>query len=136
MSKEPEKRPHEQSEIPEFTLRRQYIELIKSGKKTTEGRINSGGFKHLIEGDKVKFFDGKEPEINVLCEILGIGKYASFSEMLTKEGFQTMIPDARSLDEAVGIYNRIPTYPERARKNGVLALRLKVVNPEGSENKE
>lgn len=125
MSKEPEKRPIEQAVIPEFTLRRKYIELIKSGDKTTEGRINSGGFRRLKEGDKVRFFDGREPEFSVLCEILGIGRYRSFREMLEREGFESMIPDAKSLGEAVGIYNRIPSYPDRARKNGVLALRIK-----------
>ena len=118
------------SEIPEFTLRRRYIELIKSGEKTTEGRINSGGFRKLNEGDRVIFFDGKEQSVNVLCEIIGIGRYKSFTEMLAKEGFKTMIPDAKSLDEAVSIYNRIPSYPERAKKNGVLALRIKVVDSE------
>lgn len=128
MSLEYKHRTEAFSEIPEFTLRRKYIELIKSGEKTTEGRINSGGLKRLNEGDLVKFFDGKEPEFNVLCEITGIGRYKGFREMLEKEGFTTMIPDAKSINEAVNIYNRIPSYPERANRNGVLALRIKVVS--------
>ncbi len=126
------KRGREQSKIlvPGYTLQRTYIDLIRRGSKTIEGRINSGGFSRLEEGSQIKFFDRREPTYDVLCNILGIGRYKTFIEMLEAEGFLNMIPDASSLDEAVRIYNGIPSYPERARRYGVLALRLQVVTPE------
>lgn len=127
---QPQKFEQKDEPIPEFTLHRKYIDLIKSGKKTVEGRINSGGFKNFKVGDKVKFFDGKNPNFFVVCVITGIGKYATFREMLEREGVNKMIPEAESLNEAEGIYNRIPSYPERAKRNGVLALRIKVFETE------
>jgi len=118
----------DQTPIPEFTLQRKYIDLIKSGKKTVEGRINSGGFKNFKVGDRVKFFDGKHPDYYVICEIVGIGRYMGFRQMLEAEGVTKMIPEAESLNEAVSIYNRIPSYPERAKRNGVISLRIKVID--------
>ena len=50
--------------------------------------------------------------------------------MLEREGVNKMIPEAESLNEAVGIYNRIPSYPEKAKRNGVIALRIKVLGTE------
>lgn len=120
---------NEQPQIPEFTLQRKYIELIKSGRKTVEGRINSGGFRNFKVGDQVRFFDGKNPDFDVICEVVGMGRYAGFKQMLEAEGVPRMIPDAESLNEAVAIYNRIPSYTERAKRNGVIALRIKVINP-------
>ena len=46
--------------------------------------------------------------------------------MLVSEGFKKLIPTARSLEDAVAEYNRIPSYPERARRNGINAIRLEV----------
>ena len=123
----PRSEQNEQPQIPEFTLQRKYIELIKSGRKTVEGRINSGGFRNFKVGDKVRFFDGKNPDFDVICEVVGVGRYAGFRQMLETEGVAKMIPDAESLNEAVAIYNRIPSYPERAKRNGVIALRIKVI---------
>ena len=111
----------------EINMKRKYLQQIISGEKTTEGRINSGPFKNVQEGDKIKFFNDSGRYISALCEICGVKKYTGFQEMLVGEGYQTMVPDARSLNEAVGIYNGIPTYPERAREKGVVALKLKVI---------
>ncbi|HPT66374.1 MAG TPA: ASCH domain-containing protein [Candidatus Woesebacteria bacterium] len=113
--------------IPEINMKRKYLQQIISGEKTTEGRINSGPFKNVQEGDKIKFFNDGGRYISALCEIRGVQKYPGFQEMLEGEGYQTMIPDAVSLREAVSVYNGIPTYPERAREKGVVALRLKVI---------
>ncbi len=116
-----------QKTIPEVTTKRKYLQQIISGEKTAEGRINSGPFKNVQQGDKIIFFNDGDRYISALCEILEVQKYPGFQEMLEGEGYQTMIPDAHSLREAVDVYNRIPTYPERARENGVVALKLKVI---------
>lgn len=111
----------------EYTLQRKYIDLILSGEKTVEGRINSGGFARVRVGERIKFFDKRNQNSSVICEVTGIGRYRSFREMLIHEGVTNMIPDAESLEEAESIYNRISSYSQRAKQNGVLALRIKVV---------
>ena len=45
-------------------------------------------------------------------------------EMLEATDYKKCIPEARSLDEAFNVYQRIPGYIDRARQNGVLALYL------------
>lgn len=127
MTREFGRKQENKSEIRQFTLQRKYIEFIKSRRKTAEGRINSGGFSRLNEGDKIRFFDGRDPDYGIVCEINGIARYKGFREMLEAEGFSTMIPDVESLEEAVNIYNKIPSYTERAKRNGVLALRISVI---------
>ena len=116
-----------QKPIPELSLKRKYINAIKLGEKTTEGRINSGFFRNINQGDRIKFFNENKPYISVVCEIKEINKYKGFREMLEKEGYSTMVPDVKSLDEAVRVYDNIPNYTERAKEKGVLALKLRVV---------
>lgn len=113
--------------IPEINMKRKYLKQIISGEKTIEGRINSGPFRNLHQGDRIKFFNDSGVYISALCEVGEVHKYKGFQEMLEKENYRTMVPDAGSLNEAVNIYNGIPTYPERAKEKGVVALRLKVI---------
>jgi len=108
-------------------MKRKYLKQVISGEKTTEGRIHSGPFKNVQQGDRIRFFNDGGPYISALCEISEVNEYKTFREMLEGEGYSTMIPDARSLNEAVSIYNRIPSYPERAEENGVVALKLRVI---------
>lgn len=122
-------KPENKKFIPEFPLYRKYIEMIQEGTKTVEGRINSGRFRRVSPEDRIRFFDRNQPDFGVLCEITGIRKYPDFRSMLMSEGFQQMIPDVSTLEEAVNVYNAIPSYRERVRKSGVLALRLKVIHP-------
>ena len=58
-----------QKVIPEINMKRKYLQQIISGEKTTEGRINSGPFKNVREGDKIKFFNDGGRYISALCEI-------------------------------------------------------------------
>ena len=111
----------------EFTLMPKYLELIRSGKKTSEGRINSGAFRDMKAGDKIKFFDKKQPSRAVYCEVIGNKKYKSFEEMLEGEGVENMLPGCESLEAGVKIYERIPGYTERCEEKGCVAIQIKVI---------
>lgn len=113
--------------IPEFTLQKQYIDLIKAGQKTIEGRINSGEFQKLKIGNKVKFYEAKNPKNYVICEIIGINSYSNFREMLENEGVENMLPGITDLNEGVQIYEKISGYKERCQKNGCLGIRIKIL---------
>lgn len=79
MPKKPILKNKQDSEnILEFTLQKQYLDLIKTGHKTVEGRINSGGFSNLQIGSKVKFFEGRNPKNFVVCEILEVNLFCRF----------------------------------------------------------
>lgn len=115
-----------------ITLKRPYIQMIAQGKKTIEGRINSGLFQRMHNGERIRFFSGNE---EVYCQITKITPFKSFSEMLQQEGYEKLIPEARSLEAATKVYDQIPGYRERAHYCGVLALHLKV-EPKPTEQTE
>jgi ASC-1-like (ASCH) protein len=105
------------------TLKEPYFSQIREGLKTIEGRINSGQFKNLRAGETITFINGQR---EVRCKVEAKRIYKSFREMLTKEGVDKCLPDARNLEAGVNIYDRLPGFPERARQSGVVALQIKV----------
>ena len=109
-----------------ITLYPKYIDQIRSGGKTIEGRINSGMCLAFKAGDTIRFFHPRGAK-DVNCSISAVRSYRSFAEMLQKEGHQKCLTDVRSLQEAVTIYDKIPGYSERAARSGVLAFEIKVI---------
>lgn len=120
--------PSRPSRLPvahSITLYPKYIEQIRSGGKTIEGRINSGMCLAFKAGDTIRFFHAKSPR-DVTCSIKEVRTYRSFAELLQKEGYQRCLTDVHSLQEAITIYDKIPGYSERAARSGVLAFEIKV----------
>lgn len=105
-------------------IRRQYFNLIRNGRKTVEGRINSHPFNHWEVGQTVEFFCGQDA---ARCQIVAITAYPSFRAMLEGEGVQACLPNVRSVDAGAEIYRRIPRYEEKAQRHGVLGIKLKRV---------
>lgn len=110
----------------EVTLKQPYLSLIKSGKKTVEGRIASGMFSSISPGSTIRFFNKFD---QVLCSVTSIAKYSSFAQMLHGEGVEKCLPGS-SMEAGIRTYESIPGYKERAAQHGVLAIRVKV---EGKE---
>lgn len=111
----------------EFTLQKKYLDFIKQGKKTVEGRINSGLFQQVKKGDRIKFFNNKNPKEFVICEVVFINEYPTFKEMLTGESVELMLPNCDNIESGVAIYENIPTYQERCKKHGCIAIGVKVL---------
>lgn len=103
------------------TLKQPYVTQIKTGHKTVEGRINSGMFRNVRAGANIRFFNHQAA---VDCTVQSVMRYNSFRQMLEAVGFQACIPSARTLEEAVRIYDNIPGYAEKAAQHGVLAIRV------------
>ena len=114
------------------TLGRQYIQQIQAGTKTYEGRINSGPFIPYQVGDKANWFAG---DLQIETRITSKKVFNSFREMLTDIGYKNMLPTARSLDDAVNEYNKIPSYAERAQRSGVVAFGLELLPRSQGTNK-
>lgn len=108
--------------LTSVSIKKQYLHLIMNGSKTVEGRINSGMFARMKEGENVQFFCGDE---KVLCQITALKRYSSFAEMLEIEGVQRCLPDVRTLAEGIRIYDSIPSFTQRARESGVVAIHLR-----------
>ena len=119
----------------ECTLKKQYIHMIQNGKKTVEGRINSGMFKGYKKGDLVRFFYQQNPQDDVTCKIEDAVPYKSFEEMLRAEGVGCCIPGIYNVSEGVRAYHQIPGYEQKAKQHGVVAFRLKVVRSGSSHGR-
>ena len=106
------------------TLKGEYVRQIQSGDKTFEGRIYSGLFRHYQEGDTVTWFAG---DLKVRTEITAVRRFDSFDGMLRSVGFKKMLPLVSTMEGALGAYNSIPGYSEKAKQFGVVAFGLRVI---------
>ncbi len=106
--------------IISINVQEPYTSYILNGTKTVEGRLNKGKFVAAQVGDHVL--------INETVELVITGKkqYATFKEMLEHEGVAKVIPDAKSVDEAVRVYYAFYT-PEEEREFGVVGIELKKI---------
>lgn len=113
------------------------LDDIIAGRKTIEGRLDRGKFAEYQVGDKVwlrrdyrdeggQLRDG-EPR-QALVEIIAIRHYSSMREMVDTEGYEHVIPSARSLEDAIAEYDKYYS-PQDQAKYGVLAIEFKVLPP-------
>ncbi len=114
-----------QSKAVAATLKKMYIHQIRDGRKTIEGRIDSGMFKNLRVGSRMRFFYFQDAQDDVYCTVTKINRYKSFREMISKENYKACLPEARSQEDAISLYDSIPGYREKAQANGVLAIHIK-----------
>lgn len=113
--------------IRNLTLKKIYIDQIRSGQKTVEGRIFERSVKKIKVGDHVRFYYYSNSKDDVTCRVVSISKYATFRLMLEHKGFNKCLPKASTFEAAVKQYAAIPKYPEKEKKFGVVALELKLV---------
>lgn len=105
----------------EIPIKKEYFNYIQNGEKTVEGRIYSFPFTKACKGDIVTF---KNQNQKVMCRIIEVVKYNSFYDMLDKEGVRNCLPDVASVEAGVKIYHGIQGYEEKAKRNGVIAIRI------------
>lgn len=112
------------------TLKKQYIHAIASGKKTHEGRVNTGFFEKYQPGRTVVWCAGNE---SLKTRITSRKVFPSFDSMLREIGFKAFVPEARSHEEAKRLYDNIPGYAEKVQRCGALALGVELLSaPEQS----
>jgi ASC-1-like (ASCH) protein len=99
------------------TIKQPWFDLIKSGKKTIEGRLNSGLFARLKINDVIIWL---HQNMRLKVKIIDIRKYDSFHSMLKKEGLDRVLPNTTNIDDGVKLYRQY--YSEEKERNGVLAI--------------
>lgn len=100
-----------------------FIKLIKEGKKTVEGRVNSKSFTDLKVKDLIELYNHND---KVICSIEYLHCYKSFEEMIINEGLDKLLPGIDSIEKGIEIYKNFPG-SNRAEKFGVLAIGLKPI---------
>ena len=103
-----------------------YFDLIKSGKKTLEGRLNDEKRKNFGIGDKITFY--KAPEKIEKVEAIILDKYIfnNFDEMANTLDKKLLGFEDKSKQEMIDVYRNIYS-PEDENKFGVVVFKIKVI---------
>lgn len=99
-----------------------YLELIRLGKKTVEGRLLRPKYKGLRVGQAIRFGQKEVPGNYVDTQITKLSVYPSFEAMLQTEGLNACLPGISHLTDALAIYHSFPDYQQQERILGVLAI--------------
>ena len=117
-------------EIFSSKLQEPYYTYIRDGIKIYEMRVNDEKRKKMKIGDIWKFKNAnneKLPEYNT--KIINKKIYKSFEEAIKKKGYKKLLPNSKSIKEAIKTYNAFDNgmYEVDAKKYGVVCFRLKVI---------
>ncbi|MDA2809538.1 ASCH domain-containing protein [Nocardiopsis sp. RSe5-2] len=100
---------------------KRYFDLIASGEKTTEVRVDDISRKRLKEGDLLRFKCRSE---EVLTRITRIARYDTFDEMFEHEPVSSVDPNASKADQ---LRNIPEIYPPEREALGVVAIGIELV---------
>jgi ASC-1-like (ASCH) protein len=117
-------------EIFSSKLQEPYYTYIRDGIKIYELRVNDEKRKKMKIGDIWKFKNAnneKLPEYNT--KIIDKKIYKSFEEAIKKKGYKKLLPNSKSIEEAIKTYNAFDggMYQVDAKKYGVVCFKLKVI---------
>jgi len=104
----------------EINVQEPYFTYIKDGLKTVEGRLNKGKFLEMNIGDELILN-------NVIkLEVVNKNVYKTFRDMISSEGMENVIPNAKTLEEAENVYYGF--YSKEDENNfGVAAILVKLI---------
>lgn len=110
-----------------------YFDFIKNKKKLYETRIYDEKRKEINLLDIVKFTDVSNKERTFSAVITELSYFENFHDAIHEVGVKKVLPNARSLTQAVEIYNSFPhgehgTYKQAAKELGVLRMKFKLLN--------
>lgn len=114
-----------------------FLDWIKAGKKTFEGRLKTKIDEwNLYIGKKIKFFEESNPKSWVIVEIICLEIFKNFDEAYDKLGY-ALIPE-HSKVQVVDLYNKLFHYSDEKLENGktsrmideigVVAIGIKVIS--------
>lgn len=105
----------------EMNLYRRYFDLVASGRKTIEVRVQYPNLRSLAAGDHIRFICGSD---DALTRVKRVARYNSFEQMLDTEGPERVNPDSPREQQLANI-RRI--YGPEKEALGVLAIEIELV---------
>lgn len=102
---------------------KRYFDLIATGRKTTEIRVNDSSRRKIKEGSLIRFrCQGNE----VLTRVTRVARYTSFDEMFNHESVAPINPLATRKEQLANIRQ---IYPPEREALGVIALGIELIDP-------
>ncbi|MGX7826880.1 ASCH domain-containing protein [Actinokineospora sp. 24-640] len=107
----------------EMGIYKRYFDLIATGRKTTEIRVNDSSRKKIKPGSLIRFrCQGDE----VLTRVTRVARYTTFDEMFDHEPVASVNPLATREDQLANIRQ---IYPPEREALGVVAIGIELVAP-------
>jgi len=94
--------------IRHMGLQEKYYNFIIEGSKVFEGRLGSEKNKSLKIGDIIIFNN------SLRVKIVSIDAFSSYEDAMKVLDFKELIPDADSVDEAIGVYEEFYSKEKQA----------------------
>ena len=108
-----------QYQVHQMSLNENMFDLVKSGKKTIEGRINDNKRLSIKIGDFINFKKNKSEE-TVMVQVLKITRHGDFEKALRSGKLKNMLPGFRTVKEGVEYYYKFPNYEKKSIELGVV----------------
>lgn len=110
----------------EMGIYKHYFDLIASGRKTTEIRVNDSSRRKIKEGSLIRFRCREE---EVLTRVTRVTRYISFEEMFDHESVSSVNPTATREEQLANIRQ---IYPPDREALCVVAIGIELVDHLGS----
>jgi ASC-1-like (ASCH) protein len=107
----------------EMGIYKRYFDLIATGRKTTEIRVNDSSRKKIRKGSLIRFRCQGD---DVLTRVTRVARYADFEEMFEHESVTSVNPLATREEQLANIRQ---IYPPEREALGVVAIGIELVDP-------
>lgn len=107
----------------EMGIYKRYFDLIATGRKTTEIRVNDSSRRNIKPGSLLRFNCQGD---SVLTRVTKVNRYTSFEEMFEHEPVASVNPTATRDDQLANIRQ---IYPPEREALGVVAIGIELVDP-------
>ncbi|HEY2763586.1 MAG TPA: ASCH domain-containing protein [Pseudonocardiaceae bacterium] len=114
---------HTRPRAHEMGIYRRYFDLIASGQKTTEIRVNDSSRRKIKEGSLIRF---RCRDQEILTHVTRLARYMSFEEMFDHESVSSVNPTATREEQLANIRQ---IYPPEREALGVVAFGIELVDP-------
>jgi len=113
---------HSTTDIPILHIREPWLELIRTGKKTVEGRPGpKSKFSRWI-GKDLKLISGKQ---EVIVSVIDVHHYDDLNSYLDGEGWEKVAPHLKSREETLQAYHQFYTDNDIKTRGGMNGIVLK-----------
>lgn len=103
------------------TVNRDIFEAIKSGKKKIETRAGSPRYFNVKAGDRLVFVCGKDRFEKKIKKVRKFKNVKALHEIYKP---QDINPNTKTVEESEKMYYSFPSYREKIKKHGLIALKL------------
>jgi len=114
-----------QSQIHEFLINRHYLQLIKAGQKTIEGRVNKKQYSKIKINDIIQFISLESYQDNIFCRVENVFHHNNFAEMMQEQGIGNCLPGTQTIERGEAIYHAFSDYARSVKLYGVIAFHIK-----------